>query len=61
MTATLNNRQYRVASVEQLDGALAADMVKRGWEAAFYTLVGKRGAVKTCMRSIKTGEFSPAF
>ena len=61
MTATLNNRQYEIASIEKIDGPLATDLIKRGWEAAFYTLVGKRGAVKTCIKSLKTGEFAPAF
>lgn len=61
MTATLNSRQYEVANIKAIEGALADDLIMRGWEAAFYTLVGKRGAVKTCIKSIKTGEFAPAF
>lgn len=61
MIATLNNRQYQVMSIEQLDGPLAADLAARGWESAFYTLVGKRGSIKLCVKSIKTGDFAEAF
>jgi hypothetical protein len=57
-TVTLNNRQYQVASIEKIEGALAEDLMRRGWYAGFFTLVGKRGGVKVCLRSIKTGEFT---
>ena len=58
MQATLNNRTYEIKNKEAIEGAIADDLIKRGWEAAFYTLVGKRGAMKLCLRSTATGEFS---
>lgn len=61
MTATLNSRQYQITNIETIDGAFAADLAGRGWEAAFYTLTGKRGATKVCFKSAKTGEFAEAY
>ena len=58
MQVTLNNRTYEIKRKEEIEGAIAEDLIRRGWEAAFYTLVGKRGAMKLCLRSNSTGEFS---
>ena len=58
MQVTLNKRTYEIKNKETVEGALADDLVKRGWEAVFYTLVGKRGATKLCLRSNSTGKFS---
>jgi hypothetical protein len=57
--ATINNRSFTITTIEQIEGALAADFIARGWEPAFYHLSGKRGSVIVAMRSIKTGNFSP--
>lgn len=58
MTTTFNGRQMTITNIETIDGLLAADLMARGFEAAFYTLTGKRGGAVVCLRSIKTGEFS---
>jgi hypothetical protein len=55
---TINGKKYTVANIEAIDGALGADMQKRGFEAAFYTLTGPRGGAIVCWKSAKTGEFS---
>lgn len=58
MEATFNGKKMTVSNIEAVDGPIAEDMAARGWEAAFYTLVGPRGGSVLCLRSIKTGEFS---
>jgi len=55
-TVTFNNREMRIHSTESIDGALGEDLQKRGFEPVFYTLVGKRGGMVTCLKSIKTGD-----
>lgn len=61
MTVTFNNRQYQITNIEAIGGELAKDLIKRGWEAAFYTLTGKRGSTKICFKSIKSGDFFEAY
>lgn len=60
-TVTINKRKMTVTSVEKIEGdRVAADIVSRGYEPAFYTLTGPRGGSITCFKSIKTGQFSEA-
>jgi hypothetical protein len=57
-SVTMNGREMNVTHVEQIDGAIGADMANRGWVPAFFTLTGKRGGCVTCLRSARSGEFS---
>lgn len=59
MTATIQGRMMTVTEIQAIDGPLAADLIARGWEPAFYTLAGKRGGSLVCLRNAKTGEFYP--
>lgn len=58
MEATFNGKKMMVSNVEAIEGKIAADLIARGWDAAFYTLTGPRGGSVVCLRSTKTGEFS---
>lgn len=58
MKATINGREYEVTKVDAIEGALAADLIDRGFEAAFYTMTGKLGASFTALRSVRYGTFS---
>jgi hypothetical protein len=56
-TVNYNGKQMELVRVESMEGAIALDIESRGFEPAFYTLVGKRGGVVTCLKSKRTGEF----
>ena len=60
-TATINGRQMTVIRSEPIEGQrIAADLVRKGYEACFYTLQGKRGGLLVCLRSAKSGQFVAA-
>ena len=61
MQVTFNKRTFTVTKTEPIEGRLAADLIRRGFEAAFFTLTGKRGSTKICFRSINTREFVQAY
>jgi len=53
----MNIKNKTIMVAMQYEGALAADMVARGWEPTLYAVTGPRGGCVMAWKSLKTGEY----